>query len=101
MNDSGWRQRLADAIAASGKSMRAVSLASGHAAGYVHGLMGEGKSPAIEDFLAVCDAVPVSPIYVMYGIEVEPEDHAILEALHRRPDMRSAILALLAASAAG
>lgn len=98
MSDDQWRQRLAAALKESGKSMRSVSLASGNGPGYVHSILEDGKDPKIGNLLDVCAAVPVSPIYILYGLNVSPEDHAILEALQRNPRARAGILALISAT---
>ena len=94
-----WRQRLRDTLERSGKSMRAVSLASGAAAGYLHGVLEGGKEPTVDKLLAVCDSIPVSPLWVILGIDAEPDDVAILRALHEKPDARQGILTILAATA--
>ncbi len=72
MSGNQWRDRLRQAIKASGKSMREVSLAAGAAAGYVHGMLEADKDPTIDKLLAVCDAVPVSAIFVLYGVDALP-----------------------------
>jgi hypothetical protein len=96
MIDSEWRKRLRDAIEAQpGVSQRSVSLASGNGPGYVHSILAEGKDPTISKLIAVCDAVPVSIIYILHGHDVTPEDAEILDLLHRHPDKRSAIQSLI------
>lgn len=77
--------------------MREVSLASGAAAGYLHGVLEAGKDPTVERLLALCDAIPVSAIFVLYGVDAQPGDIAILRALQERPETRQGILALLGA----
>ncbi len=100
MLDGTWRERLRAAIEESGKSARAVSLASGAGPGYVHSILKEGKDPGIESLFAVCDAIPPSPLRILLGVEALPEDTEILKALHENPHARAAILALLGASGA-
>lgn len=97
MSDDGWRERLKDALKASGKSMREVSLAAGAGAGYLHGVLEVGKDPTVEKLLAVCQAIPVSALYVLYGVNAQPGDIAILRALQDRPETRQGIMALLGA----
>lgn len=96
--DATWRDRLSDAIAASGKSRRAVSLGAGLAASYVHGVLVEGKEPTIGNLAAICDAVPVSLAYVLYGHQISDEDLSIISAMQENPDLRDAILSILRAS---
>ncbi|MEV8468812.1 hypothetical protein AB0T83_18815 [Fluviibacterium sp. DFM31] len=95
MFESTWKARLEAAIKASGKSARAVSLASGSSPGYVSGILTEGKEPSIGKFLAICTAIPASPLHVLFGISAEPEDETILRALQESPEVRAAILALI------
>lgn len=95
MSTEAWKERLAAAIVASGKSKRAISQASGNGPGYVHSILSEGKDPKITNLMAVCDAIPASIIYILHGHDVTPEDAEILELLHRHPDKRSAIQSLI------
>ncbi len=95
MLDTAWRDRLATALSDEGKSLRSVSLAAGAGPGYLHSVLKEGKEPTIGFLLAVCDAIPVSPIFILLGIDAEPEDVALIRALHERPDLRDGILAAL------
>jgi len=95
MSDESWRIRLRAAIADSGKSMRAISLAASLSPGYVHSIMEDGKEPTIDKLLAVCDAIPVSAIRILLGVDALPDDVAILRALHENPDKRQGILAIL------
>ena len=95
MSEENWRLRLSQAIEASGKSKRAVSQASGNGPGYVHGILAEGKDPTITNLMAVCDAIPVSIIYILHGLEVTPEDAELLKQLHDHPSKREAIQSLI------
>ena len=99
MTESGWRDRLRVSIEQSGKSLRSVSIAAGVGAGYVHSILHDGKDPSIDRLLAVCDAVPISALYILLGVEALPEDVEILKALADSPDARSGILAILRAKA--
>jgi lambda repressor-like predicted transcriptional regulator len=98
MSDDLWRARLAEAIQVSGKSARAVSTEAGLGVGYVHSILKEGKDPTIERLVAVCDAIPVSLIYVLYGVDAEPDDIEILKLLQENPSARRGILAILGKS---
>lgn len=95
MSDTEWRDRLRAAVEASGKSDRAISIASGNGPGYVHSLLVEGKEPKIGRFLAVCAAIPASPAAILFGHDVAPEDEEILDLLHRNPGKRAAIQSLI------
>lgn len=97
MSDSAWRDRLQDAIDQSGKSKRAVSLASKNGPGYVHSILSEGKEPTVEKLMSVCDAIPISTIYVLFGVNIRPDDLEILKSLEENPESRSGILSILGA----
>ena len=95
MENTSWRGRLAEAIAASGMSKRAVSLAANAGAGYVHSILSEGKDPTIEKLMAVCEVVHASPTFILYGVDVRPEDAELLSAMREDPGTRDAGLQLL------
>lgn len=75
--------------------MREVSLAAGAGAGYLHSILKEGKDPGIERLSAICDQIGVSLPYILYGINITPEDEKIVAAAQRSPQLRAAVLALL------
>ena len=93
--DDTWKARLHSAIEASGKSMRAISLASGNSAGYVHSMLNENKDPTISKLMAVCKAIPTSISYILHGLDVTPEDEELLLALQKHPRKRAAIRSLI------
>ena len=90
-----WRIRLAAALKDSGKSKRAASLEAGLGSGYMHSILTEGKSPTIENLISVCKVLSVSPAYIMYGVDIFPEDAEIIEAMRADKGTRDAILSLL------
>ena len=93
-----WRVRLAQKIEESGKSMRAISLACGRAAGYVHSIMKDKKDPRAEALAEVCAEAGTSISYVLYGIDISAEGEKFLKLFSQAsPDMRAAILTLLRA----
>lgn len=95
MDTTAWRDRLATAIKLSGKSKRAISLATGNGAGYIHSLLSEGKTPTIENLIKVCNEIDVSLAYVLYGFDITREDAELLSAMKESPEMRSAVLTLV------
>lgn len=97
MKSQDWKERLKLAIDNSGKSMREISLASGHGPGYLHSVFTEGKDPKITTLMKVCDAAEVSLIYILHGMEVAQEDEELLKALYLHPAKREAIRKLLQA----
>ncbi|WP_097071600.1 helix-turn-helix domain-containing protein [Rhodobacter maris] len=90
-----WRTRLREAIEASGKSQRAISLESGCGAGYLNAVFKEGKDPTVNKLLAICAAIPVSATWVLYGANVTDEDLELLEIMQASPRAREAVLTLL------
>lgn len=97
MADDAWRERLQKAVTESGKSKRSISLASGNGQGYLHSILAEDKDPTIENLMSVCDAIPVSLAYILYGFEITPEDTDLLAALKESPETRDAVLTLIRA----
>lgn len=70
-------------------------MAAGFGPGYVHSIFSEGKDPTVEKLLAICDAVPVSAAYILYGVELDDDDMEILRGLQTDTETRSAILSLM------
>jgi len=95
MKNGAWRERLQSAVKSSGKSSRSISLAAGCGPGYLHSILSEGKDPTVEKLMAVCDQIPISGIYVLYGLEVNPDDLDILKALEEKPESRAGILSII------
>lgn len=55
-----WRDRLRGAWEASGRSKRAVSIASGLHAGFLHEVLSCGKTPSVDNLIAVARQLDVS-----------------------------------------
>ena len=67
-----WRFRLKQLIDETpGLSMKAVSLKAGLSASSVHNMLKRGNAPTIENFLAICAALNVSP-----SVLLDSEDRA-------------------------
>lgn len=95
MTKHDWRTRLQQAIEKSGRSMRDISLKAKLNPGYISGIFNEGKDPTVEKLIAVCKEIKTSPTYILYGIDVMPEDAEIIEAMREDPSTRDAVLSLL------
>ncbi|WP_236761842.1 helix-turn-helix domain-containing protein [Agrobacterium tumefaciens] len=95
MGIADWRARLQDALEASGKSAREVSLAAGKGPGYVHSILKEGKEPTVDNLIAICGVLNVSLSQVIYGIEMSAETAEILSLLENSPNARDGILKIL------
>lgn len=101
MNTHGWRERLAAAVKADGRSMRALSLALGGSEGYVHSILKDEKEPGIERLLALCEVLNVSPAYILLGLDVSPEGQRLIAALRGNRERIQAALALIQDEADG
>jgi hypothetical protein len=95
MKTDGWRDRLSASLIEKKRSKRSVSLQSGNAEGYVHSILVEGKEPTVDRLSQVCDALGVSLSFILYGLDVTPEDEEILSAIQESPAKRDAVLTLL------
>lgn len=90
-----WRDRLRATMKAKKVSARSLSLAAGRAPGYVHGILGEGKDPSVDNALAICSELGISLTYLVYGFDVSPETEEILALLADHPEARAGILQIL------
>lgn len=95
MENETWRTRLEARIAQDGRTMRDVSLSAGLSAGYVHGILKDGKDPTIDRLSAVARALNVSLAYVLVGVNISPEAEEIVRVLEEDPVRRDAVLSLL------
>lgn len=94
----GWKDRLAEGIAKSGRSHRDVSLSAKLNPGYLHSILKEGKDPTVGSLVAICEAVGLSIYFVLGGFDITPEKQRYLELLSGadEADQRS-VLQLLGA----
>lgn len=97
--DDTWRERLERSILDRGKTLNAVSVEAGFAPNYVHGVLRLGKEPTVGRLLTLCSVIPVSPIYILLGVDASPGDEEILRLLRDNPRAREGILAILAPDA--
>lgn len=90
-----WRDRLRQTLDNSGKSMRAVSMAAGLGDNYLHSILGEGKEPSIDRLLKIADTLNISLAWLLYGIEIGPQEERLLRLYAKLPEtQRRAILDL-------
>lgn len=96
MTDEAWRERLAAALEASGKSKREVSLAAGLGPGYLHSILAEKKDPKIQNLMGICDQIGVTLSFILYGYDLTPENEEFVRLLGRTtPGEREALLKIL------
>lgn len=91
-----WRQRLSEAIERSGKTPRAVSLAAGCSAGYLHGILKEGKEPGLERLMKISEVVETSLTQIILGIDLTLTQERLLLLLSGLPDDQKELLLRMA-----
>ena len=100
MESGIWRDRLRNAVAESGRSMRDISLHSGLSPGYVYSILEEGKEPTIERLMRVSDELNVSLFKILYGFEMNGDSVELLRLYATlTPDQRRAFLQMAKATA--
>lgn len=100
MSEEEWRVRLQHAVDKSGKSMRAISLAAGCSASYLHGILKEDKEPTVARLVKICAVIGVSVTYIILGTEMSETQEALLLLLSDLPDEQKQLLFELARSLA-
>lgn len=102
VGDAAWRRRLAEAVQASGKSKREVSISAGMGAGYVHSILSEGKDPTVQNLIRICDQIGVTVSHILYGYDLTPENEELLRLLKdATPEVREALIRLLRSRSSG
>jgi lambda repressor-like predicted transcriptional regulator len=96
MASEAWRDRLAAEIDRQGRSMRSVSKDAGLGAGYLHGVLKDGKDMTVGNMIQVASVLDVSLVYLLLGLDVTPETVEVVQALEGNPARRKALLELLA-----
>lgn len=93
---TGWRDRLAQCIKASGSSMRAISLSAGMSHSYIRSILEEGKDPTVESLAKICKEINVSLPFVLYGYDLTAEQEEFINLFSRASSAdQKAILTLL------
>lgn len=93
-----WRDRLAQAIERSGRSLRSISKAVGKADGYLYGVLHEGKEPGINTMARLADELNVSLAYLVYGVEMSGNSEKLLRLFAELNDEQQADFLRLAES---
>jgi ribonucleoside-diphosphate reductase alpha chain len=100
MENGAWRDRFAEAVGRSKKSMRQISLEAGRAAGYLYGIIKEGKDPTVDNLVAVLDVLDVSVSWIIAGVQVNPDEEELLRLYASLPDEARVALRQIAESIA-
>lgn len=86
--DNGWRDRLAAAVAHSGKSYRELSRACGFGPNFVSEFMAGGKAPSADRVVKLADVLGLSLSYVFTGVNISQEDEDFLRLVAQLPEDR-------------
>lgn len=99
----GWEKRLREAIDEDGRSMRAISLASGLGPNYVEQTFNRGSSPTQNKLAAIMDQLGApAALYIYTGVRMTPLTLKLLDHLSKvREDLHGPILELLQKFARG
>lgn len=63
-----WRERLKKLIEGTpGLTMKSISLKANLSPSTLHSIISKGASPSVDNFLAICDAIGVSPTELLMG----------------------------------
>jgi transcriptional regulator with XRE-family HTH domain len=93
--DSEWLTRFKEALAADGRSPRALSLDAGLGPNYVSEMLHKGKEPGVDKLLRLCAEMKVSATYILTGSEVSPQSEEMLGLLaDMRPEHLTTLLDL-------
>lgn len=95
MEDSDWRGRLREKISGSGQSMRSISLRAGFAPGYVHSILVDEKEPSVESLTKVSQAIGVSPVYIICGMDISERELELVRRLRQQEGAEELLLAIL------
>ncbi|MDB5531557.1 MAG: hypothetical protein JWR51_4660 [Devosia sp.] len=79
--DSDWLTRFKEALAADGRSPRALSLDASLGPNYVSEMLNRGKEPGVDKLLRLCVELKVSATYILTGSEVSPQSEEMLGLL--------------------
>ncbi|QUS59196.1 helix-turn-helix domain-containing protein [Pseudovibrio brasiliensis] len=71
--ETTWKERLKEAVKKDGRSMAAISRACGRSPQYVTQIFSYDKEPTIGNLTKLCEALNVSPVYIVSGIDLPKE----------------------------
>lgn len=87
MTDTTWRDRLRAVLDGPPKlDMKAISLRAGLGATFVRDILERGRQPSVDNFVAVCGAIGVSPLALIYGDEVPRIDVPVVGSISNGED---------------
>jgi hypothetical protein len=93
--DDSWKVRLAEAVEASRKSKRSISIEANLGVGYLHAILVEDKDPTIGNLRKICAAIPVSITAILTGADITSEEEQIISLLRKSSTKTEAVVTLL------
>jgi transcriptional regulator with XRE-family HTH domain len=96
MDNESWRIRLDEAVKASGRSRRSVSMGAGRGSNYLDSVLREGKDPTVDSLIRICQELGVTTAYILHGVDISPNALKLVDLLESAdPEMREIALAVL------
>ncbi|NVK56678.1 MAG: helix-turn-helix transcriptional regulator [Alteromonadaceae bacterium] len=89
------RERVRAAIDSHELSARQILIKAGLGPSFLGGFLIEKKDPRLSSLAKLADALGVSLIYLIYGVELSQESERVLRELDKNPARRDHILGLL------
>lgn len=77
--NADWFARLEAAIAASGKTLRQISLEAGLSHGYMHSLVSGRRAPSVPHLIKICRVLGIAVSEIVDGHPLAPETAELLE----------------------
>jgi len=96
-----WRDRLLKAVEATPKTRETIAVEAGLGRAYLYGVFKEGKVPSIENLVAICSVLGVSPAFILFGWSMTEKQQELLDLLSRDPGRTEAVLQLLRSTGTG
>lgn len=94
--ETTWLDRLIEAVDASGRSMRDISLGAGFGHAYLREVIELGKEPRLGSLLAICAELNISVHWVLTGLPVSDEAERLVHLMaHLSPERQEEILHFL------
>lgn len=96
MRNDDWRKRLraaiADRIADGKENYTSLAVKAGKGVNFVQQYVKTDRAPSIENLMVLGEILNVSPIYILSGLNITPEDEHFLHLLANQPPQARAYL---------
>lgn len=73
-----WRQRLQELMAKRGLTMRSASILAGKNHAYIYSLLQKKQEPSIDSLVELATAFKVSPLWLVFGLELDEETEKLV-----------------------